>query len=183
MADKNLLPHVCLRRFSPSAHSALNELVGRKPGLGRRVFTAFDPALNLPAFSAPAFRIEPLGKVLIRTGLLQGGALRIGVFGVIGRQTAMSCRSWLRSNFSRQALGDRDECLLFGDQFDEGTAANRPQAAGRDCFPISAVEASDGQAVCPVIGEQTHGCTSSSRPQPYVGFSPPLRTFNFTLTR
>jgi len=41
----------------------------------------------------------------------------------------MSCRSWLRSNFSRQALGDRDECLLFGDQFDEGTAANRPIAA------------------------------------------------------
>ncbi|MBP6037698.1 MAG: hypothetical protein KA603_16365, partial [Azonexus sp.] len=41
----------------------------------------------------------------------------------------------------------------------------RPQAAGRDCFPISAVEASDGQAVCPVIGEQTHGCTSSSRPE------------------
>ena len=42
----------------------------------------------------------------------------------------MSCRSWLRSNFSRQALGDRDECLLFGDQFDEGTAANRPTADG-----------------------------------------------------
>ena len=45
----------------------------------------------------------------------------------------MSSRSWLRSNFSRQAPDDRDECPLFGDQIDDITALTRPTAV-RELF-------------------------------------------------
>ena len=46
------------------------------------------------------------------------------------RHPAKCCRPLLCSNFSRQAPSDRDVCPLFGDQIDEGTAANRPTADG-----------------------------------------------------
>ena len=80
----------------------------------------------------------------------------------------MSCQSWLRSNFSRQTPGDRDECPLFGDQFDEGTATNRPQAASRGYVSISAGR----PPMFEVSGRYSASKLMASLPQP--GQMPPV---------